>query len=451
MKYNAPYGVSDPNAAYVNGNPATATPGSIPPAASIEFPQREIVNLINNTGIVPDNADLNQLARGIQSGQLTYGLDTGSANAYSIALSPPPLQYWDGLAIWVIPANANTGPSTINVSGLGFKNIVRRGGDPLQAGDMPANYKSLLTYSKLHNNFELYGINFAAAGGGGGPGFLPILTANTVWYVNGGIGSDTLYDGTTATVSGPHGPFKTIGKATATIFQYGPSVYTATVMIAAGTYPEQIIIPPVPGPAVSYIGASMTNTFVTGLPTGVANTVHLDSPNRVTVKGIGISVGTGDINNNAFYSANGGQIWTDDCQTNGTVRNAVWCSFGGIIYPGAHTFGAGHSGAYGMQSIYSGQMQPQYWDAPGHYVVRQRVWTFLGAMTVTQAFAACGPDSTILIPTPYQMTFVNPGYVSGYKYMIRWNGIIAGGGIPLSYLPGSAAGWQDTGGQYASN
>ena len=48
MQYNPPYGVSDPNAPYINGNPSTGTMGSIPPAASIEYPQREIVNFISD-------------------------------------------------------------------------------------------------------------------------------------------------------------------------------------------------------------------------------------------------------------------------------------------------------------------------------------------------------------------------------------------------------------------
>jgi hypothetical protein len=58
MKYQRPYGVSDPNAAYVNGNPSTGTMGSIPPAASIEYPQREIVNLITDSKFTPTDADL---------------------------------------------------------------------------------------------------------------------------------------------------------------------------------------------------------------------------------------------------------------------------------------------------------------------------------------------------------------------------------------------------------
>jgi hypothetical protein len=46
MQYNQPYGISDTNASYINGNPSTGTMGSIPPAFSIEHPQREIVTVI---------------------------------------------------------------------------------------------------------------------------------------------------------------------------------------------------------------------------------------------------------------------------------------------------------------------------------------------------------------------------------------------------------------------
>ena len=37
--------------------------GSIPPAASIENPQREIVNMITSSGLTPTDADLFQLAK----------------------------------------------------------------------------------------------------------------------------------------------------------------------------------------------------------------------------------------------------------------------------------------------------------------------------------------------------------------------------------------------------
>jgi hypothetical protein len=64
MKYNQPYDQpSSPNAPYVDGNPEAGIQGSIVPAASIEYPQREIVAAIQAAGLTGDNADLTQLLK----------------------------------------------------------------------------------------------------------------------------------------------------------------------------------------------------------------------------------------------------------------------------------------------------------------------------------------------------------------------------------------------------
>ena len=65
MDYAAPYQSTDPNAPFVNPDPATNTPGSMVPAAAIEHPQREIVNVIAAAGLEPDAADLTQLGQAI--------------------------------------------------------------------------------------------------------------------------------------------------------------------------------------------------------------------------------------------------------------------------------------------------------------------------------------------------------------------------------------------------
>ena len=64
MLYNPPMGggSSDP---YVTGNPATSTPGSIPPGAAIEQPQREIVNVITAASLTPSATDMTQLLQAI--------------------------------------------------------------------------------------------------------------------------------------------------------------------------------------------------------------------------------------------------------------------------------------------------------------------------------------------------------------------------------------------------
>jgi hypothetical protein len=65
MQYTQPYGNVNPNASYVNGNPATGTPGSIIPAAAVEAAQREIINCIVQAGLTPDPANLTQLWQAI--------------------------------------------------------------------------------------------------------------------------------------------------------------------------------------------------------------------------------------------------------------------------------------------------------------------------------------------------------------------------------------------------
>ena len=89
MKYNQPYGVTDPEAPYVNGNPSTGTMGSIPPAASIEHPQREVVNFLKDSNFTPDANDLRQMSKAVQGGKVNYCDDQGSPNFIAVVPTPP--------------------------------------------------------------------------------------------------------------------------------------------------------------------------------------------------------------------------------------------------------------------------------------------------------------------------------------------------------------------------
>ena len=108
MKYTQPYGVTDPNASYINGNPATGTMGSIPPAESVEHDQREIVALIAATGQTPVGSDLTQLLKAVKLADVhnyfKFGTNGGSASAWSMAcptfaVMPPPA----GTTVWFKP------------------------------------------------------------------------------------------------------------------------------------------------------------------------------------------------------------------------------------------------------------------------------------------------------------------------------------------------------------
>lgn len=181
MKYNQPYGVSDPNAPYINGNPSTGTMGSIPPAASIENPQREIVNFISRSGLTPADSDLTQLAKAVQNGSVTFGLDTGSTNVLSAQLSPTPDQYFQGMLVRILVGNTNTGPATLDLNGLGAHNILLAG-TTLVGGELIKNHITTLVYNAVGTVFEII------AGGGGGavggpPGTVGAYAATRILYI----------------------------------------------------------------------------------------------------------------------------------------------------------------------------------------------------------------------------------------------------------------------------
>lgn len=177
MKYIQPHGVADSDAGYVNGNPALGIAGSIPPAAALEDPQREIVNAIIGAGLIPSDSDLTQLWAAIQRSQrFHYGADTGIANALSVpVIVPATTERPDGFAIAVKVAHACTGDGTtqvtIAVGGAAARPIVRPDGSNVRVGDLLADQIAVLVldgarYFMVSPNAA----SFSGGGGGGGGG-----------------------------------------------------------------------------------------------------------------------------------------------------------------------------------------------------------------------------------------------------------------------------------------
>jgi hypothetical protein len=165
MKYEQPYGITDPNAPYINGNPAAGIQGSIPPAAAFEFPMRELVAMIAAGGQTPSDSDLQQLLRATRSQLINYCVDQGTlANNYTTAFNPPLLAYTNGMPFRLRVANTNTGASSFD-AGPGRHPVKRYGGADPGAGDISAGSIAELVWNTDH--FEL--MNFGGAGGGTGP------------------------------------------------------------------------------------------------------------------------------------------------------------------------------------------------------------------------------------------------------------------------------------------
>lgn len=145
MKYQAPYGSSDPDADYVDRNSSTATSGSKIPAGFPNWTQREIVDVIEKAGIVPD--DELQLASAIQSGKMNYAVAGGTANALTAVLSPAVTAHIDGFAAILRITSTNTSPTVTLDIGAGAVPVKRGDGQALVKGDLPSGGLVTFRYS----------------------------------------------------------------------------------------------------------------------------------------------------------------------------------------------------------------------------------------------------------------------------------------------------------------
>jgi hypothetical protein len=434
MQYNQPYGmppeVTYGDTPYINGNPATGTQGSIPPAASIEYPQREIVNLIRDAALLtPSNADLHQLAKSIQSTLLYSDDDQGTANQYQVTQAPAPTAYFKYMTVVMKVANSNTAAATLNVNALGAKPIKKLDGTDCVAGDIIAN--AIMCFIYDGTNFQIV---WSQVGIGNSQ---RILTAPRTYYVNPVTGNDA-WDGTTAAqVAGTiHGPFQHIMKAVNTAFQFQPSAsYPITIQLADGTYLETVSIPTIPGPNLIINGNATipTNVFINS--TGLGNTISVSGPNNVTVQNLMVKCQT--VNFAALASNGAGATLNTSNTISDLVTTWVFLANGlGAVNMGKHTFNA--SFGYGLAAYRNGAL-----NMNGGSLTH----IFAGSLTCT-TFAQCVSGGQIEVPATGTPSF-SGAPASGSKYFATLNGVINTQGQGANYFPGPTAGSLTQGGQYA--
>ena len=99
---------------------------------------------------------LDQVTRATRRQFINFAIDTGSTNALSISLQPPPTGYQQGTPIRVLVANTNTAAVTINNSGLGVRAVRRPDGADLVAGDIRAGGVAYLIDDGTHYQLVNY-------------------------------------------------------------------------------------------------------------------------------------------------------------------------------------------------------------------------------------------------------------------------------------------------------
>src|SRR5262245_13146534 len=147
MKYEQPWGITDPDAPYINGQPAKGIHGSIPSAATVENPMREIQSLIVDSQQTQTDEDLAQVTRAVRDGKLNFMIDQGTANTLAVPQLVPPISVYEaGLELRVLVHSTNTGATTIQVGDLAPVGVKRLNGNALSANNLIAGQVADLVY-----------------------------------------------------------------------------------------------------------------------------------------------------------------------------------------------------------------------------------------------------------------------------------------------------------------
>ena len=181
---------------------------------------------------------------GINAGQIQDGglifqaSDTGSADAYAIALAPAITAYVAGQVFHFKAGNASSGASTLNVNALGTKNIKKKNDQNIAAGDIEEDAIVSVIYDGT--SFQMLSQLGTSAGSmssftlTGDSGSNQTIADSNTLDVAGGTGIDTVVGATdTVTVAIDSTVVQKTVQNTFTKAQV-PSTYTAALSATSG-------------------------------------------------------------------------------------------------------------------------------------------------------------------------------------------------------------------------
>ncbi len=178
---------------------------------------------------------------GVNAGQIQDGglifqsNDTGSANAYAIALTPAVTAYVAGQVFHFKAGNASSGASTLNVNALGTKNIKKKNDQDIAAGDIEEDAIVSVIYDGT--SFQMLSQLGTSAG------------SMSSFTLTGDSGSNqTINDGNTVDVAGGDGIATVVGA-------------TDTVTVAADLKSNGGLVIESSKIAVDLAGSSITGTL----------------------------------------------------------------------------------------------------------------------------------------------------------------------------------------------
>jgi len=90
---------------------------------------------IKNVGLPTDSSDAVNV-KAHQNGQLVFGQAVGTGNNYEVNINPSLSSLTPGTLVFFIANHSNSGPSTLNLNGLGQQPLRKNGSAPLSPGDI---------------------------------------------------------------------------------------------------------------------------------------------------------------------------------------------------------------------------------------------------------------------------------------------------------------------------
>jgi hypothetical protein len=160
---------------------------------------------ITGLGVGTSAADAVRVSQ-LQGNSLSFVSVTGTDSLIG-SLTPPLAAYATGAMYSFIVQNTNTSSVTLNIDGLGAKDVLRNGTDPIQSGDLVAGNIVVVLYDGT--SFQLISVGFGggATGAGGDKIFVEngqvVTTSYTIPAATNAssVGPITINDGATVTIS----------------------------------------------------------------------------------------------------------------------------------------------------------------------------------------------------------------------------------------------------------
>ena len=400
MKYNPPYGSSNPDAPFINATPGQK--GSPIPAEALEYTQREIVNAITRAGLTPSNDNLGQLYQAMQK----------AVAGGSYTLPPAKASVLGGVMV-------NKGGLQVNAAGLVSVLLATGGGLGMtSSGQLRVNPDAFSTeiLNELLKTLRL-------------PQW---LTAARSWYVSP-AGNDASGDGSSSN------PFKTIQYAINYVSSnFNLDTYPGYIRLSSGVFDEDVTLVKYQGTTGSmYITGEGQTTLIKGSVTGAASSGSY-TISDVIVQYAGRTT-PGSSSYTALFLNTGSSVRISGLRidmTNADIshaRNGMWTIGGPLtIDTGCEITGRGTRAMY----VLGGAIN-LYRDLAVNVEV---------ASSFIQA-AKMGVFAT----NPTANGGVNPvitGACTGKRYAAPTISIIDTGGGGPEYFPGTVAGTLSPGAQY---